>query len=152
MNQRNNPKLTGRAQQLRKNMTREERHLWYDFLKQLPVTFNRQKVIGRYIVDFYCAEAKLVIELDGSQHFEDAGAEADRERDEYMKSMGLMVLRYPNSEIWSNFVGVCEDILFHISGVLTSSASLCSAPSPQGEGSTSSASLCSAPSPQGEGI
>ena len=134
MNQRNNPKLTGRAQQLRKNMTREERHLWYDFLKQLPVTFNRQKVIGRYIVDFYCAEAKLVIELDGSQHFEDAGAEADRERDEYMKSMGLMVLRYPNSAIWGNFEGVCEDILYHISDVLTSSASLCSAPSPQGEG------------------
>ena len=134
MNQRNNPKLTGRAQQLRKNMTREERHLWYDFLKQLPVTFNRQKVIGRYIVDFYCAEAKLVIELDGSQHFEDAGAEADRERDEYMKSMGLMVLRYPNSAIWGNFEGVCEDILYHISDVSTSSASLCSAPSPQGEG------------------
>ena len=134
MNQRNNPKLTGRAQQLRKNMTRVERHLWYDFLKQLPVTFNRQKVIGRYIVDFYCAEAKLVIELDGSQHFEDAGAEADRERDEYMKSMGLMVLRYPNSAIWGNFEGVCEDILYHISDVSTSSASLCSAPSPQGEG------------------
>ena len=134
MNQRNNPKLTGRAQQLRQNMTREERHLWYDFLKQLPVTFNRQKVIGRYIVDFYCAEAKLVIELDGSQHFEDAGAEADRERDEYLKSMGLMVLRYPNSAIWGNFEGVCEDILYHISDVSTSSASLCSAPSPQGEG------------------
>ena len=134
MNQRNNPKLTGRAQQLRKNMTREERHLWYDFLKQLPVTFNRQKVIGRYIVDFYCAEAKLVIELDGSQHFEDAGAEADRERDEYMKSRGLMVLRYPNSAIWGNFEGVCEDILYHISNASTSSASLCSAPSPQGEG------------------
>ena len=134
MNQRNNPKVTGRAQQLRKNMTREERHLWYDFLKQLPVTFNRQKVIGRYIVDFYCAEAKLVIELDGSQHFEDAGAEADRERDEYMKSRGLMVLRYPNSAIWGNFEGVCEDILYHISDVSTSSASLRSAPSPQGEG------------------
>ena len=134
MNQRNNPKLTGRAQQLRKNMTREERHLWYDFLKQLPVTFNRQKVIGRYIVDFYCAEAKLVIELDGSQHFEDAGAEADRERDEYLKSMGLMVLRYPNSAIWGNFAGVCEDILYHISDASNSSASLCSAPSPQGEG------------------
>ena len=134
MNQRNNPKLTGRAQQLRQNMTREERHLWYDFLKQLPVTFNRQKVIGRYIVDFYCAEAKLVIELDGSQHFEDAGAEADRERDEYLKSMGLMVLRYPNSAIWGNFEGVCEDILYHISDVSTSSASRCSAPSPQGEG------------------
>ena len=76
----------------------------------------------------------MVIELDGSQHFEDAGAEADRERDEYMKSMGLMVLRYPNSAIWGNFEGVCEDILYHISDVSTSSASLRSAPSPQGEG------------------
>ena len=131
MNQRNNPKLTAKVQQLRKNMTREERHLWYDFLKQLPVTFNRQKVIGRHIVDFYCAEAKLVIELDGSQHFEDAGAKADKERDAYLRSLGLSVLRYPNSAIWGNFEGVCEDILYHIS---TSSASLRSAPSPQGEG------------------
>ena len=151
MNQGSNPKLTAKAQQLRKNMTPEERHLWYDFLKGLPITFNRQKVINQYIVDFYCAKAKLVIELDGSQHFEDAGAKADKERDAYLRSQGLRVLRYPNSEIWRNFEGVCEDILFHLSGVLTSSASLCSAPSPQGEGSTSSASLCPAPSPQGEG-
>ena len=130
MNRRSNPKLTGKAQQLRKNMTREERHLWYDFLKQLPVTFNRQKVIGRYIVDFYCAEAKLVIELDGSQHFEDVGAKADKERDAYLRSLGLSVLRYPNSAIWGNFEGVCEDILNRLSDGSTSSASLRSAPSP----------------------
>lgn len=69
MNEISNPKLTGISKTLRKNMTKEERHLWYDFLKDLPVTVNRQKVIGDYIVDFYCATAKIVIELDGSQHF-----------------------------------------------------------------------------------
>ena len=69
MNKTNNSRLTGNAQKLRREMTEEERHLWYDFLKELPVTVNRQKVIGRYIVDFYCAEAKLVSEIDGTQHY-----------------------------------------------------------------------------------
>ena len=73
MNKLQNKGLTASAKTLRKHMTREERHLWYDFFKQLPLTVNRQKVIGPYIVDFYCAEAKLVIELDGSQHYEDRG-------------------------------------------------------------------------------
>ena len=81
MNQTNNPKLKRNAQKLRCEMTKEERHLWYDFLKRLPVSVNRQKVIDHYIVDFYCASAKLVIELDGSQHYEDEGTAADRERD-----------------------------------------------------------------------
>ena len=70
MNKTNNSTLTGNAKTLRKNMTKEERHLWYDFLKTLPITANRQKVLGNYIVDFYIAAAKLVIELDGSQHYE----------------------------------------------------------------------------------
>ena len=72
MNTNSNPKLTDNAKNLRKNMTKEERHLWYDFLKTLPITVNRQKVIGNYIVDFYIATAKLVIELDGSQHYEES--------------------------------------------------------------------------------
>lgn len=80
MNKTNNPKLTANAQELRKNMTKEERHLWYNFLKELPITINRQKVIGNYIVDFYCADAKVVIELDGSQHFEEHGKEYDAKR------------------------------------------------------------------------
>ncbi|MBQ3431945.1 MAG: DUF559 domain-containing protein [Clostridia bacterium] len=67
MNKTNNPHLKSYAQKLRKEMTKEERHLWYDFLKGLPVTFNRQKVIGNYIVDFYCASSKLIIEIDGSR-------------------------------------------------------------------------------------
>ena len=73
MNQRSNPDHTKYAQKLRREMTKEERHLWYDFLKTLPETVNRQKVIGPCIVDFYCASAGLVIELDGSQHFEETG-------------------------------------------------------------------------------
>ena len=95
-------------------MTREERHLWYDCLKSLPQTFHRQKVIGNYIVDFYCAEAKLVIELDGSQHFEEQGLASDAVRDAYLRSLGLTVLRYPNNAVMQNFAGVSEDILAHL--------------------------------------
>ena len=82
MNKRHDSELTRIAQRLRKNMTKEERHLWYDFLKKLSVTIHRQKVIGQYIVDFYCASAKLVIEIDGSQHYRQENMEADviRER------------------------------------------------------------------------
>lgn len=110
MNNKNNEKLTAHAQSLRRTMTREERHLWYDFLRQLPVTVNRQKVIGHYIVDFYIASASLVIELDGSQHYEETGLAADAERDSYLRSLGLTVLRYANSDVNRNFRGVCEDI------------------------------------------
>ena len=92
-------------------MTKEERRLWYDFLKQLPVTVNRQKVIGHYIVDFYCASAKLVIELDGSQHYEDEGAASDRERDRELDRLGVSVVRYSNADVRENFDGVCADLL-----------------------------------------
>ncbi len=111
MNKLNNPKLTGNAKTLRKNMTKEERHLWYDFLKSLPVTFNRQKVIGEIIVDFYCASKKIVIELDGSQHYEENGIVKDKERDEFLNSLGIKVLRYSNTDINKNFDVVCQDIL-----------------------------------------
>ena len=107
----NNPTLRPFSQKLRRNMTKEERHLWYDFLKSLPVTVNRQKVLGPYIVDFYIASAKLVIELDGSQHYEEAGIASDQARDRYLSELGLRVLRYTNLDISRNFDGVCEDIL-----------------------------------------
>ena len=129
--EKNTRKLTHNAQTLRKNMTKEERRLWYDFLKSQAITINRQKVIGKYIVDFYCAEAKLIIELDGSQHYLDAGQKSDKERDEYFRSCGLTVVRYSNRQVNQEFSMVCEDILNRIR---TSSASLRSAPSPQGEG------------------
>ena len=92
-------------------MTKEERHLWYDFLKGLPVTINRQKVIGNYIADFYCASSKIIIELDGSQHYEEKGIKSDKNRDDYFKNLGLTVLRYSNEDINHNFEGVCEDVL-----------------------------------------
>ena len=110
MNQLYNPKLTPNAKTLRKNMTKEERHLWYDFLKTLPITVHRQKVVGHYIVDFYIAEAKIVIELDGSQHFQDEGQKCDAERDAFLQSQGLTVLRYANSDVNRNFEAVCQDI------------------------------------------
>ena len=91
-------------------MTDEEKHLWYDFLKNLPVSFNRQKVIGKYIVDFYCAKSKLVIEIDGSQHYEDEGLEIDKQRDKYLQSLGLTVIRYTNLDINLRFEDVCRDI------------------------------------------
>ncbi len=102
-------------------MTKEEKHLWYDFLKLLPQTVNRQKVIGNYIVDFYCSAAKLVIELDGSQHYTQNGKEDDAERDMYLSSLGITVLRYSNLDIHKNFDAVCKDVLKHIS---TSSVSI----------------------------
>lgn len=114
MNTFANPKLTAFAKDLRKNMTRQERHLWYDFLKTLPMTVHRQKAIGPYIVDFYIAGKKLVIELDGSQHYSIPGKQADAVRDGYLREQGLTVLRYSNSDVDRDFPGVCGDILAHL--------------------------------------
>ena len=110
MQAKHNKQLVPFAKHLRKEMTKEERHLWYDFLRSHPVRFSRQKVLGKYIVDFYSAEAKLVIELDGSQHYEDDGVEKDAERTAFLEGYGLTVLRIPNNEVNRNFRGVCEYI------------------------------------------
>ena len=114
MNKNNNSDLTKFAQELRTNMTKEEKHLWYDFLKILPYTVNRQKVVEKYILDFYCAEAKIAIELDGSQHFEPDAKKKDAERDRFLREQGIRVLRYTNIDVNSNFDGVCSDILKNI--------------------------------------
>ncbi len=110
MQSKHNKQLVPLAKQLRKEMTKEERHLWYDFLRSYHVRFSRQKVLGKYIADFYCAEAKLVIELDGSQHYEIANAQKDDERTAFLKGYGLTVIRIPNNEVNRNFRGVCEYI------------------------------------------
>ena len=102
---------------LRKSMTEEERKLWYLFLSVIKGTkFRRQKVIGKYIVDFYCEKHKLVIEIDGTQHFYEKGQEKDKERDKFLKDLGLTVLRYSNNEINTQFESVCEDIYNYING------------------------------------
>ena len=105
-----NKKLKTNSQKLRKNMTKEEKHLWYDFLKSLPVTFHRQKVIDRFIVDFYCASAMLIIELDGSQHYSDEISAADAERDLFLSELGYTVMRFSNLDIKKKFKGICQEI------------------------------------------
>ena len=110
MRRKHNADLTSVAKMLRKNMTREEKHLWYDFLSSYPVRFSRQRVIGAYVVDFYCPQAKLVIELDGSGHYTEEGVQYDKERSAFLEGYGITITRISNTEIHRNFLGVCEYI------------------------------------------
>ena len=98
------------AKELRKNATPQERHLWYDFLAKYPVRFQRQKAIGSFIADFYCHRAKLVVEIDGSQHYSDEGLRSDSFRTEILESFNLKVIRFSNRDINENFEGVCAYI------------------------------------------
>lgn len=107
MQPKHNRELTPLARELRRNMTQEERRLWYDFLRLYPVRFYRQKVLGSYIVDFYCARARLVIELDGSQHARPDAVLRDAERTAFLQSYGLQVLRIPNHDVHRHFPAVC---------------------------------------------
>ena len=109
-----NKNYVGIARELRKNMTPEEKHLWYDFLKKLPVTVNRQKNIGDYIVDFFIAEKRIVIEIDGSQHGNAEYRESDKHRDSDLRGLGITILRYTNDDIRTRFNVVCEDILKYL--------------------------------------
>ena len=102
------------AQQLRKEMTPEEKHLWYDFLNKLPLTVNRQKNIGNFIVDFYIASKNIVIEIDGRQHKMPEESEKDQKKDFELSKLGIRVLRYTNKSINKNFSDVCDDILTHL--------------------------------------
>ncbi len=106
-----NRKLEVRAKELRKNATKEENHLWYDFLKKQTVRFYRQYIIDNYIVDFFCPKAKLIIEIDGSQHYEtDEALEYDKRRTHKLEAYGFMVLRFTNREINLYFQNVCDNI------------------------------------------
>ena len=110
-------RLNGRAFDLRHEMTPQEKRLWYAYLRTYPVKVYRQRVIEHFIVDFYCPLARLVIELDGSQHYEDEHIKKDFERDEYLRHLGIKVLRYSNLDVNRNFEGVCMDILKNINGI-----------------------------------
>ena len=103
-----NAKLTSRAQELRKNMTKEERKLWYEYLNNYPLRFRRQVTFGHFILDFYCAAVKLAVELDGSQHYGEEGLAKDAERTRFLESNGIVVLRFPNTDVTGNLRGVCE--------------------------------------------
>ncbi len=105
-----NKKLVPAAKALRKNMTPQEKKLWYQYLSKYPVRFYRQKILGKYIADFYCAKAKLVVELDGSQHFKPEEKARDEERTRFLEEYGLSVVRISNYEIDTNIEGVCRFI------------------------------------------
>jgi very-short-patch-repair endonuclease len=105
-----NPNLVDRARMLRKNMTSEEKKLWYDYFKLHEKHFRRQYPIDNYIVDFYCADAKLVIELDGEQHYTEGGKNYDEERDAVLASYGLKILRFSNGDIVNKFDIICSEI------------------------------------------
>ncbi len=105
-----NNKLLPLAKELRRDMTPEERHLWYDFLRSYPIKIYKQRIIGRFVVDFYCHKAKLVIELDGSQHYTDDGMAYDAERTALLNSCELHVIRFSNSDVKTNFENVCAAI------------------------------------------
>ena len=110
MQRKQNAVLVSYARQLRKNMTPHERRLWFCFLKQYPVRFVRQKVLGSYIVDFYCAEARLAVELDGAQHYEDKAEKQDQLRTAFLQKYGLQVIRISNQAVDRQFFSVCSQI------------------------------------------
>ena len=105
-----NKNLLQNARKLRKEMTKEERRLWYHCLRERPEKFYRQRIIGNYIVDFYCSKLKLAIELDGSQHYEAEGMAYDARRTAYLESLGIEVIRFANNDVMQRFDGVCEAI------------------------------------------
>ncbi|MBR3965617.1 MAG: endonuclease domain-containing protein [Clostridia bacterium] len=107
MEKKHNKNLVPVARMLRKNMTKEEKHLWYDYLQKSEYKFTRQKIIGKYIADFYCPEADLIIEIDGSQHYTDEGIKYDAERTEFIENFNITVIRIKNTDINRNFIGVC---------------------------------------------
>ena len=119
MQSKHNSSLTPFAKELRRNMTKEERHLWYDFLRSYPIKFTRQKVLGKFIVDFYCAQVKLAVELDGSQHYSPEDQKKDSQRTEFLKNYDITVIRIPNNEVMTNFLGVCEYIHHIVSQLST---------------------------------
>lgn len=110
MQRKHNKEIVPTAKMLRKNMTKEEKYLWYDFLRTFPIRFCRQKVLGRYIADFYCAAAKIVIELDGAGHYTEEGKEYDAIRTAFLEGYDIRVIRIPNRKIRQNFNWVCRYI------------------------------------------
>ena len=105
-----NSNLKERSQKLRKEATKEENLLWYCFLRKYPVRFRRQYIVGNYIVDFYCHQAKLVVELDGSGHYEPKAIQYDHMRTQYLESQGICVFRVSNLDVLQRFKEVCEAI------------------------------------------
>ena len=102
-----NNSLLEKAKSLRRNMTDQEKHLWYDYLKNYPVKIYKQRIIDNYIADFYCHKARLVIEIDGSGHYTEDGKNYDKYRSARLEGYGLKVIRFSNRDIEEKFEGVC---------------------------------------------
>ena len=102
--------MLDQAKELRKNMTPQEKKLWYQYLKHHPIRFYKQRIILSFIVDFYCSSAKLVIEVDGAQHYTSQGLAYDKERSILFKEFGIKVIRFSNSRIDHDFDEVCKEI------------------------------------------
>ena len=133
MNYGRNRTLLNHARALRKNMTKEERHLWYDFLRCCSPRFRRQEIISNYIIDFFCYDACLAIELDGSQHCEPDVVAYDKKRTQHLQSLGITLIRYSNLDIQNNFEGVCEHMLLLLEQAGFHPSVTCGDSSPPGE-------------------
>jgi very-short-patch-repair endonuclease len=103
-----NKALIPRAREMRQNLTRAEARLWFGFLRDFEPRVRRQRPFGSYIVDFYCAKRKTVVEVDGESHFTDAGVAYDAERTVFLEALGLKIVRFTNAQVFENFEGVCE--------------------------------------------
>ena len=110
-----NKNITPNAKKLRREMTKQERKLWYEFLRHHEFKWYKQRVIGSYIADFYCAKALLVVEIDGSQHYTEDGIEYDQIREQYINANNIKVIRFSNVDVDNNFDGVCYEIDLEVS-------------------------------------
>ena len=128
-----NRTLLYNARTLRKDMTKEERHLWYGFLRYCRPRFRRQEIIGNYILDFFCHNARLAIELDGSQHYEASAVHYDNQRTAHLQNLGIRVVRFSNTDVNKNFDGVCQQILLCMEQQGCHPSVACGDSSPQGE-------------------
>ena len=128
-----NRTLLSNARSLRKEMTKEERHLWYDFLRHCRPRFRRQEIISNYILDFFCHEAKLAVELDGSQHCELSAIHYDEKRTAHLQNLGITVIRFSNTDVMKNFDGVCQQILLLLERQGYHPSVACGDSSPRGE-------------------
>ena len=105
-----NRNLVIKAKELRKNMTPAEKKLWYEYLREFPLRVLRQKPIDNFIVDFYCAKLKLVIEIDGDTHFSPEAKIKDEERTKILEGYSLRLIRFTNDDVYHNFEAVCQMI------------------------------------------
>ena len=115
-----NAELKQKARELRKNATKQENQLWYEYLREFRPRFTRQRIVGNYILDFYCGKVKLAVELDGSQHYESDTQKYDGLRTDYLNSLGIEVIRFPNTDVNSNFEGVCITIARKVDALINS--------------------------------